>query len=257
LNDLVQYYTGLIILLIIYGITINYLSLPNIGIYVVWFSFTLILIAIKEGNPINFLGLNLNKKTIFLFLIGSIIAVIIQITILLVMILINVSNIIYAFSPDMSFSMFKGLIITGFIAVSEEIVFRGYPIRKMKECANEFSILLITGLIFSLFHISNLGYNFNAFIFLIIANILLGKLIIDSKYLWASIAFHFTWNFVEGYVLGLPISGFISRSTIFKIELRGNKLITGGVFGIEASLVSIIIFVLALVIYSLVKKIKL
>lgn len=256
LNILAPYYVGLMVLLLSYGIIISYLSLFNTigeGLHIIWLSFTLILAA-KEDNPIEFLGLSINKRAVILFLVGSTTALVIFSAVILIIVSINNVSVIHNSSLNVSIGILEGLISTFFIAFSEEIIFRGYPIRKMRRCANNSSNLFLTGLIFSLFHLFNPGFNLNALIFLILAHVLLGKFIVDSNNLWVSIAFHFTWNFIQGYILGLPISGFIPKATMFKIKLRGSELLTGGDFGIEGSLVSVLIFSLALIIYERIRN---
>ena len=56
------------------------------------------------------------------------------------------------------------------------------------------------------------------------------------------------WNFLQGTCFGFPVSGF-EGSGIFKIELlSANTILTGGTFGLEASIFSLpmllIIFVM-------------
>ncbi len=250
LNDLIQYYAGMIIILVIYGALLSYFPLPVIGIYLIWIAFVFILVIASSENIIDFLGINIDRETISLFITGLLMALSIQSIIVIIMYFCGIVSSIYiVFASNRMGSLFGGLFVSFIVAFSEELVFRGYPIRKMHNCIKEVWILVITGLVFSIMHASNPGYNLNAFIFLFLANILLGKLIIDSQSLWGSISFHFAWNFTEGYVFGLPISGTTSNAAIFRIILKGNSLISGGTFGIEASLISIIILAITILLY--------
>ncbi|WP_311768586.1 hypothetical protein [Paenibacillus sp. JGP012] len=53
------------------------------------------------------------------------------------------------------------------------------------------------------------------------------------------IGLHFAWNAVEG-MLGIPVSGIVSQG-FFDVELSGPALLTGGSFGLEASIVPVMI----------------
>ena len=53
---------------------------------------------------------------------------------------------------------------------------------------------------------------------------------------------HFAWNAIEG-VLGIPVSGH-SAPGLFTVEVNGAALLTGGDFGLEGSIVPVVISLL-------------
>lgn len=66
---------------------------------------------------------------------------------------------------------------------------------------------------------------------------------------------HAFWNMIQGNVFGISVSGFaIARSTIFNASLQGSNLLTGGEFGIEASILCTLVE--SLVVYVLIRIIK-
>ena len=69
-----------------------------------------------------------------------------------------------------------------------------------------------------------------------------------SGSLWIPIGIHWTWNYVQGNILGFAVSGTDAGTTWYKAIPSGPDLISGGAFGAEASIVS---FVLGLVLTAL------
>ncbi|MNG40415.1 hypothetical protein D3C84_1289880 [compost metagenome] len=53
---------------------------------------------------------------------------------------------------------------------------------------------------------------------------------------------HFAWNAIEG-LLGIPVSGH-STVGLFTVKVNGAALLTGGAFGLEGSIIPVIISLL-------------
>lgn len=64
------------------------------------------------------------------------------------------------------------------------------------------------------------------------AGVLLGLCFLCSRSLWLPIGLHFGWNYIQGPILGLPLTGVdIWPSDLVKVQ--GPDLLTGGKMGIE------------------------
>ncbi|MNN55380.1 hypothetical protein D3C81_1702530 [compost metagenome] len=50
---------------------------------------------------------------------------------------------------------------------------------------------------------------------------------------------HFAWNALEG-LFGIPVSGFPADG-LFNVKVSGEALLTGGNFGLEGSIVTVIL----------------
>ncbi|MBO4867819.1 MAG: CPBP family intramembrane metalloprotease [Ruminococcus sp.] len=62
-------------------------------------------------------------------------------------------------------------------------------------------------------------------------------LLTDS--LWAACGAHFLWNFFLGNIFGLTVSGAVSESpALISAESVGRNVLNGGIFGIEASIIT-------------------
>jgi hypothetical protein len=61
-----------------------------------------------------------------------------------------------------------------------------------------------------------------------------------TRSLWLPMGLHAAWNFTEGEVFGVPVSG-IPEHGLFQARISGPELLTGGAFGLEASIVAVVI----------------
>ena len=59
-----------------------------------------------------------------------------------------------------------------------------------------------------------------------------------DRRLWLAIGVHAAWNFVEGGVFGIPVSGYAIPGWL-RSTLTGEEWLTGGAFGPEGSLVTL------------------
>jgi membrane protease YdiL (CAAX protease family) len=130
------------------------------------------------------------------------------------------------------------------IAFSEELVFRGYILHNLMKTLNKWLALLTSSLIFTVIHFSNLGIHPLGLINTFLAGLLLGITYILTRNLWLPIAFHFSWNFVQGPILGFKVSGF-SFHSLLSMEVTGNEILTGGEYGFEGSIVCTVLLALS------------
>ena len=63
--------------------------------------------------------------------------------------------------------------------------------------------------------------------------------------LWLPIGIHFTWNFVQGFVLGLPVSGLVAPVSVVKAKVAGKAWLTGASYGPEGGLLTTLVIVAA------------
>jgi len=148
----------------------------------------------------------------------------------------------YDFSPFYFFGFIIFFIVQSF---SEEILFRGFLIPMIQYRLGTMTALIISSLLFFMVHLGNPNASFLGMINLIIGGLLMGLLFLKYKNIWAPTGFHASWNFVQSAFLGFPVSGLEIHSLV-DLEETGNDYITGGAFGYEGSLVSIIILLLCI-----------
>ena len=141
------------------------------------------------------------------------------------------------------------------VAFYEEIVFRGYILNNLLESANKWLALFISAIVFALAHLANPDFSVVGAVNIFLAGLLLGLNYIYTKNCWFGIALHFTWNFLQGPLLGYEVSG-IQLQSLLQHHVQGNELITGGKFGFEGSLVASLVCVMAIVALALVYEKK-
>ena len=142
------------------------------------------------------------------------------------------------------------LIFFFIVAFGEEIMFRGYILTNLCESMNKYVALGISSLIFAIGHLFNPNVSFLSFIDIFIAGILLGIYYLHRRNLWFPIGLHLTWNFFQGPVFGFEVSG-MKIDGIISHEVHGNELLTGGEFGFEGSLLSMLLMIVVIVIIHL------
>jgi uncharacterized protein len=123
----------------------------------------------------------------------------------------------------------------------EEILLRGIVFRLMEKWLGSWVALGFSALLFGALHLANPNASpLAAFAIAIEAGILLGAIYMLTRRLWAAIGLHMAWNFTQGGIFGVAVSGFETQG-LLKPVMEGPDLLTGGAFGAEASLPAIII----------------
>ncbi len=128
-------------------------------------------------------------------------------------------------------------------AIVEELIFRGLLFQAIAEWKGKWLALAATSLFFGAAHLGNSGATlWSAFAIALEAGVLLGSAFLWRRSLWFSMGLHFTWNTLEG-LLGIPVSGHAADG-LFNVKLHGSALLTGGEFGLEGSIVPVVISLL-------------
>lgn len=129
-------------------------------------------------------------------------------------------------------------IMPGFM---EELFFRGILFRWIEEMAGSWVALAATSILFGFAHALNPNATlFSSTAIAVEAGILLGGAYVLTRSLWLPIGLHAAWNFTQGYLFGIPVSG-VAEKGLVTSRLSGPELMTGGGFGLEASVIALVI----------------
>ncbi len=134
--------------------------------------------------------------------------------------------------------VFETAILAGF---AEELLFRGILFRWIEEFAGSWVALIVTAGLFGLVHIENPNATwFSSFAIAVEAGLLLGGAYMLTRSLWAPIGLHAAWNFTQGYIFDIPVSG-VPENGLTQAKLSGPALLSGGQFGLEASVLALVV----------------
>ncbi|KAF5990954.1 CPBP family intramembrane glutamic endopeptidase [Streptomyces mirabilis] len=128
-------------------------------------------------------------------------------------------------------------------AVTEELMFRGFALQALEQRWGSRAAIVITGLFFGVAHLGAPGAGvWSALAIALEAGVMLGVAFLWRRNIWFVAGLHFTWNTAE-QLLGIPVSGHTPKG-LFTVDTHGSALLSGGTFGLEASIVPVLIGVL-------------
>jgi membrane protease YdiL (CAAX protease family) len=127
--------------------------------------------------------------------------------------------------------------------VFEELIFRGVILRVAEESLGTAPALMLSAMLFAASHLGNDGVTAIGVIAVFAGGITLGLTYVLSRNLWLPIGAHLGWNFALGAFFGTAVSGHEAHGA-FRFVLSGPAWLSGGRFGPESSIYSMVFFVL-------------
>ena len=125
-------------------------------------------------------------------------------------------------------------------ALVEEIVFRGVLLKDyMGNNGLNYSIFL-SSIFFSLAHIGNSSFGLVPFLIIFLSGLILAEIYINTSLFTVSLG-HALWNSGSSIIIGGNVSGLKVKYSLFNYTYTNNNIINGGNFGIEGSIITLII----------------
>lgn len=143
---------------------------------------------------------------------------------------------------------------------TEELITRGWLLPVMAEKSNKIIAIVVSSSLFGLLHMFNSGFTMQSLIDLILFGILETFYIIKTDNLWGAAGIHGAWNFAQGNIFGVLVSGSTTGSSLLQFAPgSGPDWLTGGSFGAEGSIVCTLVMLVTILIlaYQLKKSGKL
>ena len=148
---------------------------------------------------------------------------------------------------------FFGFVIQG---AQEEILTRGYFMMSLSTRLPAIAAILISSFTFSVLHLFNSGFGLLAFVNLVLYGVFLAVYMLKTGNIWGVCAIHSVWNFSQGNLYGMPVSGMnILETSLFSSSLvEGKEWLSGGAFGPEGGVITSAVSILAIVLTLLLGK---
>jgi membrane protease YdiL (CAAX protease family) len=126
-------------------------------------------------------------------------------------------------------------------AITEELLFRGILFRWLEQFGGSWVALLLTSAFFGVAHLNNPNASWIAAVGIAFeAGVMLGAAYMLTRSLWLPMGLHAAWNFTQGEIYDIPVSG-TKADGLVDAQLSGPPLLTGAGFGLEASLIAIVV----------------
>jgi membrane protease YdiL (CAAX protease family) len=126
--------------------------------------------------------------------------------------------------------------------IFEELFFRGVVFRSVEDLMGTWIALIVSSLLFGFLHLLNPGGTLEGAIYISIeAGLLLAAAYLVTRRLWMSIGFHMAWNYTQSAIFSGTVSGGVSEPGLIRSTIEGPDLLTGGSFGLESSILALIL----------------
>ncbi|MCR5594100.1 MAG: ABC transporter permease [Saccharofermentans sp.] len=125
---------------------------------------------------------------------------------------------------------------------AEEVMFRGFMIPKLKKTVGNVAAVIISSLLFSVFHSLNAGFSVLALVNIFLMAVLFALIYEASGSLIITCAAHTMWNMLQGNIYGLAVSGNVNMPSLILTDY------TGSAFGPEGTAEATAVIGLALLI---------
>ena len=139
-------------------------------------------------------------------------------------------------APGISVLFLLGFLIQG---MSEEMLCRSYLMVSLSRGFPLWLCVVLNALLFSVLHIGNPGVTAVALINIFLFGLFASMLTLRRGSIWMVGALHSMWNFAQGNLFGIPVSGLTGSPSPFLSVLkegRAAELLHGGDFGLEGGL---------------------
>lgn len=194
-----------------------------------------------EGLPFKALGAAFNKYWFKHLSIGCVIgAVTIAWAVLIAVIFGNLS---FHLNKDHGSSavlvtLGVSFLIFAVAAAFEEALCRGYILQTLIRSGYAWPAIILTSLLFAAGHLANPNVDWLAFANTALAGIWFGVAYLKTRDLWLPFGMHFMWNWVQGSIFGVEVSGLkqLLQAPLLQEVDGGPALLTGADYGIEASI---------------------
>jgi membrane protease YdiL (CAAX protease family) len=154
--------------------------------------------------------------------------------------------------------LLTSLIVYAVAAAFEEALFRGYMLQTLNRAGLGWLAIGLTAAFFGLVHLANPGANAISTANTMLAGIWFGVAYLKTRDLWFPFGIHLIWNWTQGSVFGIEVSGLtdVSPAPVLTEIDRGPAWLTGESYGLEGSIACTIAILLSIALISFLPGIR-
>jgi len=142
--------------------------------------------------------------------------------------------------PRVAVPLALGLVLA---ALGEELMFRGYPLRRLADAIGALPAMLILALLFGIAHARNPNATFFSTVNVALAAVWLSFAFFSAGGMALAWGLHFGWNAGLAILFDAPVSGYLFDVPGVDYTPGRHPWVDGGVFGPEGGIVSTIVLI--------------
>ena len=121
---------------------------------------------------------------------------------------------------------------------TEELLTRGWLLPIINKRSNLAIAIAVSSSLFGLMHLANAHVTFLSILSIILSGVFMALYMLKTDNLWGVAGLHGAWNFTQGNIYGLAVSGKSTGFSFFRFAAKPESAdwISGGAFGTEGSL---------------------
>ncbi len=124
---------------------------------------------------------------------------------------------------------------------AEEVLSRGFLFFAVSRKSNIYIGIIVSSGFFAAMHLGNEGMGILPILDLSLFGIFAALYMVKRGNIWAPSGFHAGWNCFQGNVFAFPVSGSDAGEAFIEVSTHGPDWLSGGAFGVEGSIVSILV----------------
>jgi len=134
-------------------------------------------------------------------------------------------------------------------AASEETLFRGYLLQTFVRDELAWIGIAVTSVLFALAHNNNPAANWLSVTNTLLAGVWFAAAYLKTRDLWFPFGVHLAWNWLQGPVFGISVSGIaeFSPDPVMRATDIGPTWLTGGSYGIEGGIACTVAIIISII----------
>jgi len=142
-----------------------------------------------------------------------------------------------------------GALVGAFVsAFVQELIFRAVIYRIVEAWLGTWWALGLSALLFGIIHLTSSGATlFSALAVALQAGVVLAAAYALTHRLWLTLGIHMAWDFANDGIFGVGVAGQTGTAIkgLLQASLTGPNLMTGGALGVEASVITLVVMLIA------------